>query len=224
MDALRGYRNDEWRLWSRSRTGHTLSGQSACRHRDRPPDARRSSVISWPGRPPRPGQVMPSRSPSRSSSHSPVLSTGPNGPTSPRSQAWHRPSLDAHTLAEVLIFLEHIPDRGWADEHAAALAGHLGAIPMFHLDPDAPGSGLSPLHLAPAAGSRWRALVTDTQIGAHLDHKERSRQPDGRWPITWQPPSEASALPWRGIVATARQPADVGPIQPRRDRDRRPPR
>jgi hypothetical protein len=107
---------------------------------------------------------------------------------------------EAHTLSEVLVFLEHVPERDRANDHAAALAGHLRAIPMFHLDPSAPGYGLSPLHLAPAAGSRWRALFTDAQIGAHVDRKERSHQPDGEWPITWKPPSEASALEWRGIV------------------------
>jgi hypothetical protein len=107
---------------------------------------------------------------------------------------------DAHTLSEVLVFLEHVPERDRADGHAAALAGQLATIPMFHLDPDTPGYGLSPLHLAPAASSRWRALFTDAQIGAHLDHLERSQQPDGGWPIAWEPPSEASALEWRGIV------------------------
>jgi hypothetical protein len=107
---------------------------------------------------------------------------------------------DAHALSEVLIFLEHVPERGRADDHAAALAGQLAAIPMLHLDPDAPGYGLSPLHLAPAPGSRWRALFTDEQIGAHLDHLERDQRNDGGWPIAWQPPSEASALEWRGIV------------------------
>jgi hypothetical protein len=107
---------------------------------------------------------------------------------------------DAHALSEVLVFLEHVPERDRANDHAAALAGHLTAVPMLHLDPDTPGYGLSPLHLAPAASSRWRALFTDAQIGAHLDHLERRQQPDGGWPITWEPPSEASTLEWRGIV------------------------
>ena len=43
---------------------------------------------------------------------------------------------DAHALKEVLVFLEHAPDRDRADQHAAALASHLAAIPLFHLDPD----------------------------------------------------------------------------------------
>ena len=71
---------------------------------------------------------------------------------------------------------------------------------MFHLDPDASGYGLSPLHLAPAAGSRWRGLFSDSQINGHLDRLEADQQGDGGWPITWEPPSEAAVCEWRGIV------------------------
>jgi hypothetical protein len=71
---------------------------------------------------------------------------------------------------------------------------------MFHLDPDAPGYGLTPLNLAPVASSRWRALFTDAEISAHLDRLERRQQPGGGWPITWEPPSEAAVFEWRGIV------------------------
>ena len=107
---------------------------------------------------------------------------------------------DAHALKEVLVFLEHVPDRDRADEHAATLAPKLAGIPMFHLDPDAPGYGLSPLDMAPQATSRWRALFTDAQIGAHLDRLQKNQQADGGWPITWEPPSQAAAFEWRGIV------------------------
>jgi hypothetical protein len=107
---------------------------------------------------------------------------------------------DAHALSEVLGFLAHVPERARADEHAAALTADLASVPMVQLDPDASGYGLSPLHFAPTASARWRALFTDEQIGAHLDRVERDQQPDGGWPITWAPPSEAAALEWRGVV------------------------
>ncbi len=105
-----------------------------------------------------------------------------------------------HTFSEALVFLEHVPDRARADRCAAELAGRLGDVPGLHLDPDAEGYGLSPLHFAPTAKSRWRELFTAAQIDAHLDKLERSQQPDGGWTIGWQPPSEASELEWRGIV------------------------
>jgi hypothetical protein len=107
---------------------------------------------------------------------------------------------EVHALAEVLVFLEHVPERDRAERHAAAVLERMTAMAMFHLDPEAEGYGLSPLQLAPTAGSRWRGLFTDAQIAAHLDHLARSQQPDGGWPITWDPPSAASALEWRGIV------------------------
>ncbi len=110
------------------------------------------------------------------------------------------PPGDAHALSEVFVFLDHVPDQDRAEKHAAALAAHLDEIPMFHLDPDAEGYGLTPLHLAPEANSRWRALFTDAQINGHLDRLQNAQQPDGGWPVTWEPPTEASLLEWRGIV------------------------
>jgi hypothetical protein len=107
---------------------------------------------------------------------------------------------DAHALKEVLVFLEHVPDRDRADQQAAALASNLASIPLFHLDPDAPGYGLSPLDVAPQATSRWRALFADAQLGAHLDRLQKNQQADGGWPITWEPPSEAAVFEWRGVV------------------------
>jgi hypothetical protein len=107
---------------------------------------------------------------------------------------------DAHALKETLVFLEHVPDRDRADQHAAALAKNLASVPMIQLDPDATGYGLTPLDLAPLATSRWRALFTDAQIDAHLDRLQKKQQADGGWPIAWEPPSEAARYEWRGVV------------------------
>jgi hypothetical protein len=105
-----------------------------------------------------------------------------------------------HTFSEALVFLEHVPERERADRCAAELAGRLAEVPGLHLDPEAEGYGLSPLHFAPTAKSRWREMFTQAQIDAHLDKLERRQQPDGGWTISWEPPSEASTLEWRGIV------------------------
>ncbi len=107
---------------------------------------------------------------------------------------------DAHVLSEVLIFLEHVPERDRAAEHASALAAQLPAVTLLNLDPETPDYGLTPLHLAPTPSSPWSALFTDAQIEGHLDHLERLQEADGGWPITWNPPSHASVLEWRGIV------------------------
>jgi hypothetical protein len=107
---------------------------------------------------------------------------------------------EVHTFSEALVFLEHAPEHERAERCAADLAGRLNEVPGLHLDPDAEGYGLSPLHFAPAPNSRWRELFTAKQIDAHLDKLQRAQQPDGGWTVSWEPPSEASTLEWRGIV------------------------
>ena len=107
---------------------------------------------------------------------------------------------EVHALSELLVFLEYVPERERADKHAHAVAEHLIGQEMFHLDPEQPGYGLTPLTVAPLAGSRWRSLFADHVIAGHLDHLLADQQADGGWQITWDPPSDASRLEWRGIV------------------------
>lgn len=107
---------------------------------------------------------------------------------------------DAHALSEVLVFLEHTPDTDRADATAARVVEHLMRASWFRADPDDPGYGLSPLQIAPRSGSRWRSLFPDELIQGHLDRLQRDQQADGGWPITWEPPSEAALLEWRGAV------------------------
>jgi hypothetical protein len=107
---------------------------------------------------------------------------------------------DGHSLSEVLIFLAHSPERERADAAASKVAERLASAALVRLDPDDTSYGLSPLAFAPSADSRWRTLFTDDLIEAHLDRLEREQQPDGGWPIRWEPPGQAATLEWRGIV------------------------
>jgi hypothetical protein len=107
---------------------------------------------------------------------------------------------DAHALAVTFGFLEHVPDRERAEALIPRLAASLPDADWFHADADAEGYGLTPLHFAASPDSRWRQLFDDGQIDAHLDRLERDQQDDGGWPVTWDPPSDASRLEWRGIV------------------------
>jgi hypothetical protein len=106
---------------------------------------------------------------------------------------------DAHTLSEVLVFLDNTPERERADEIVGAVGEALTQANFFRLDADDDGYGLSPLNIAPSIESRWRALFSAEQIEAHLDRMQRDQQPDGGWPISWEPPSELAALEWRGV-------------------------
>jgi hypothetical protein len=110
---------------------------------------------------------------------------------------------DGHAISEVLTFLGHAPERDRADAMAAKVGGQLASASMFHLHPDDTSYGLSPLSLAPFADSRWRGLFSDDVIQAHLDRLERDQQPDGGWQVSWEPPSQAALLEWRGFITLA---------------------
>lgn len=106
---------------------------------------------------------------------------------------------EVHTLSEVFVFLEHVPEREKAEARATALAEQFSKVPGLRVDPEAPGYGLTPLNFAPEASSRWLKLFSQRQIDAHLDHLQGEQQADGGWPLRWEPPSAASALEWRGM-------------------------
>ena len=59
---------------------------------------------------------------------------------------------------------------------------------------------MTPLHIVPTPSSRWRSLFADDLIEGHLDRLERDQQADGGWAITWEPPSAASTLEYRGMM------------------------
>lgn len=106
---------------------------------------------------------------------------------------------EAHALAEVLVFLEHVPDQDRAAALVPAVEERLPKASWFRADPDGQDYGVTPLHLAPAPGSPWRRLFPDALVDGHLDRLQRDQQPDGGWPIAWEPPSQASTLEWRSI-------------------------
>jgi hypothetical protein len=106
---------------------------------------------------------------------------------------------DAHALAEVLVFLAHVPDRGRAEAVSAHVGDWLAKAQWYREDPDDPAYGVTPLHLAPSPDSPWQRLFDGTTIEGHLSRLARDQQPDGGWSITWEPPGVASTLEWRGI-------------------------
>ena len=106
---------------------------------------------------------------------------------------------DVHALREVLLFLDHAPDRDRAAAIGAKVEEWLPGARWYRPDPADPTYGVTSLDLAPAPDSPWRRLFDDALIEGHLDRLARDQQPDGGWPITWEAPSAASALEWRGI-------------------------
>jgi hypothetical protein len=107
---------------------------------------------------------------------------------------------EAHALSEVLVFLEQMPHNERRAVAGAGVVDRLTSASSWRANADDHGYGLSPLSLAPLADSAWRSLFSEDVLAAHLDRLLRDQQGDGGWPITWDPPSEAAALEWRGIV------------------------
>ncbi len=109
------------------------------------------------------------------------------------------PALEAHTLRSAAFLAEYLPDRPTADLLAEKIAAALPKASFFI--PHAPVNtyGLTPLHFANSPTSQWRRIFTDDQIEGHLDDLMSRQQEDGGWPISWNPPGEASRCEWRGV-------------------------
>ena len=106
---------------------------------------------------------------------------------------------EAHAIRCVFEFLEHAPDRARADAWAGRVAAALPTAEWFRADPDDVTYGVPPPSFAPTPQSPWRACFDDTLFEAHLDRLAADQQADGGWPITWDAPSAAAELEWRGI-------------------------
>ncbi|SFQ67678.1 hypothetical protein SAMN05421810_11293 [Amycolatopsis arida] len=106
---------------------------------------------------------------------------------------------DAHTAGNAWRYLRSAPDRAWAERRSAQLADRMAAMPLLHLHPGE-GYGLTPLDLAPTPDHPLRPLFPAGAVAAHLTALGEAQQPDGGWPLAWQPPGPAAVLEWRGVV------------------------
>ena len=109
-------------------------------------------------------------------------------------------SEDVHAMSEVLVFLEHVPDRDRAQSFVPWVAECLPKLDHYRADPADPAYGVTPLHLAPTPDSLWRRLFTDDLIEGHLDRLVADQQADGGWAITWEPPGTSATMAWRGVM------------------------
>jgi hypothetical protein len=100
----------------------------------------------------------------------------------------------------IFTFLEHVPDRSRARAAHEKLGRELLDSGTVTLDANAEGHVFLPLQFAPHADSPQRALFEEHTIERHLDGLIARQQPDGGWPIGWEPPRAAAVLEWRGYV------------------------
>ncbi len=104
-----------------------------------------------------------------------------------------------YDFATIFTFLEHVPDRARA-EAAFERMGQQLLQGVVSLDPNAEGHVFLPLQFAPTPESPARRLFDDATIERHVDAVVQQQQPDGGWPIAWEPPSPAAVCEWRGFV------------------------
>lgn len=109
---------------------------------------------------------------------------------------------DEYDARCIFTFLERVPDRDRADPLLTRLATSLLEAGKIRLNPSGPHAHPPnmPLHYAPSPESPLRRLFSDDTIADHLKGLAAEQQPDGGWPIAWEPPGESAALEWRGFV------------------------
>jgi hypothetical protein len=104
-----------------------------------------------------------------------------------------RPPTDAHLIHDALRLLEVLGEGHRARRVAAAIPD----AEYVRRDPASTEYGLSPMQIAPNP-SRARDLFDAGELDEHLGALAVEQQGDGGWPLTWEPPTEASRLEWRG--------------------------
>ena len=104
---------------------------------------------------------------------------------------------DAHTILTAFCLVESVANERSVDMLFDKLSRELLKADFFCLDVPVTTYGLTPLTFAPTPGSYCRRIFSDSQIEAHLEDLLLHQQPDGGWPILWQPPGEMACLEWR---------------------------
>jgi hypothetical protein len=98
----------------------------------------------------------------------------------------------------VLMFLQHVPDRGRAEQVFERVGRLLLERDVVALDRAAGCEVHTPLDFAPNPDSIARRLFDEPTIEAHLDHLAASQADDGGWTFNWPAWSPVAASEWRG--------------------------
>jgi hypothetical protein len=107
---------------------------------------------------------------------------------------------DFDTLIRVVTFLRYAPDRDRARALMDKILDRISEPGVVAMDPEAKGYAHKPPDWAPTPDSPCRALFSDDVMATHLQALAAYQQPDGGWPISWEPISPGVEIEWRGWV------------------------
>jgi len=110
---------------------------------------------------------------------------------------------DVHTIMNAFCLVESLPKGKNSDALFQKLTGELFHADSFSLEVPVKGYAMTPLALAPSPDAYCRPIFTDSQIEAHLDELASQQEPDGGWPISWDPPGEMARLEWRAYATVS---------------------
>ncbi len=107
---------------------------------------------------------------------------------------------DAHTIRTSFCLVESVAKQKPVDLLFEKLSKELLQADFFCLEAPVTHYCLTPLSFAPSPGSYCRRIFTDAQVEAHLEDLISQQQPDGGWPIRWEPPGEMARREWRAYM------------------------
>ena len=107
---------------------------------------------------------------------------------------------EIHAFVAAFTFLEYVPDRPRAVRTAERLGERLVADGHVTLNPATDGYVHGPLEVAEGPDALAATLFAPAVIATALEGLATKQLPDGGWPITWDPPSDAALWEWRGAA------------------------
>jgi hypothetical protein len=110
--------------------------------------------------------------------------------------------LGPYTAVAVVDFLDHVPDRDWAEKAFVGVRDAVLATVTF--DPDAPGHVHLPIEFAPRPDGFGPRLFDDGVLDRHLDLLVAAQADDGGWAINWEAWAPVTVPEWRGYATVER--------------------
>jgi len=105
-----------------------------------------------------------------------------------------------HDLMPMVGFLENAPELERAGRELTRITQRIKSSGVVAYDPNATGYLHYPTEWAPTPNNYLKILFSDELMAQQLEYLTARQQPDGGWPISWEPVSPFVAGEWRGWV------------------------